>query len=1063
MAAKGALATSLPLLSTLALALFSSLFSTVHAYDAPPAPRRLVVSAKYNNKLYLQGGHEQLDYTGQLMSLDLSVNWTTSQGAWTTTGLPDGPSTSRHGMVAVPPQFSAGLGPSTQGYLLLIGSSNNVTATFWNSFDLQTNIWSSVVVTAQAPTPANTYPHLQGQTAVTDPNTGLVYVIGGFWNTTYNRLMIMNPANKTLLHNEAAANVNTSSLTSASAVWSTVRKTILVFGGSRVINPNQLSGIGLDSIPEYNPATSAWTSMTTSGDIPTRRLDHCAAANDDGTKIILFGGSLDSNTFFNTIYILDIATGKWTQGKPAPQFRTRMACTFNQHQFIAWGGSSGDDRSTMLEPSVAVYDVDYDQWSLDYSSVTPTAPPPPVPSSGGNDNGSSGGGSKMSGAVIGGAAAGGAAVLALSAIAVFLFYRNRKMKEEVKQQAMKDDARVAAAIAEGNYHDEDDSDRYKRYRHSGSASAGTPKFGPASTMSNVDVTHGAKVPYGDSINNSPDHEHLLAQNRRESVLQQQYLQQQRPFDQYASAASSHRGQAGPISPTHPNVTAAAAAASLGETRPYTGYTDAFSDQHEHYSLVPPSSSWSQTTASRPQSGVVTGNGAIPVQSHDGSHSGSFVIHHPLHKIGSSNPPPVPIPATPPFQSTSTAAMFLGAAAEHPGSKPTHAYAVRTTTADGISIPPAIYTTVNAGATPFMYPMDEMGADMQTSVLAYANSRSPSPGEKTESAAMSHVGPNSGQTSSQMISAPESPPETTNLPARYQQLPRQVQTGTTSVIGSSGTSSASIDTSLTSGMGAAYHQQQHQQNAAPNPTPFQVLAPYQPAPYQPGPNRAKNNNNQRQSLQSQQSQPHSQQSREEQDQQLADLLHHHHQQQPIQPSTSYGIGDYSDMTSDHREQPPNSTFGPIIVPRDQGGAQRTHRPRSPTALLNHNQQILEHPTNDYYEYEEQQQRAQRPGQGQDSRGGVVISQQYADFRNHYGSPAPSMTSSNSDQQLQFPYPPIQQQQEVLTEQHPTSLIEFARQKGLVIPGVGGAGSSDGGPQSHSQADSDYVRPPPSRTR
>ena len=227
--------------------------------DPVPSPRRLPAFAKINDKLYIQGGFNQTTYTGQLLSLDLSLNWPSSAPAWDMT-LPDGIATSRHGMAAIDPKFSAGLGNSTQGYLLLAGSSNNITAAFWNSYDIQQKKWSSVTVTPKAPlTATDTYPHLQGQSVVTDPGTGLVYVVGGFWNTSYNRLMTMDPSTRTLLQFETVTNAS-SSLSSESAVWSTARNTILVFGGS-LAPPSVAVGISLATVQEYNPATAVWSTL----------------------------------------------------------------------------------------------------------------------------------------------------------------------------------------------------------------------------------------------------------------------------------------------------------------------------------------------------------------------------------------------------------------------------------------------------------------------------------------------------------------------------------------------------------------------------------------------------------------------------------------------------------------------------------------------------------------------------------------------------------------------------------------------------------------------------------
>jgi len=129
-------------------------------------------------------------------------------------------------------------------------------------------------------------------------------------------------------------------------------------------------------------------------------------------------------------------------------------CTYNQRQFITWGGSTENDVSTISYSSIGVYDVDYNEWSTIYSSVPPTTAPSDT--SAPNSDGR-----KMSGVAIGGAAIGGAAALAL-VIAGYLFYRKRKMKEESKKRALKDDVRLATAIAESHNDDHKDDGRYRQ-------------------------------------------------------------------------------------------------------------------------------------------------------------------------------------------------------------------------------------------------------------------------------------------------------------------------------------------------------------------------------------------------------------------------------------------------------------------------------------------------------------------------------------------------------------------------------------------------------------------------
>jgi len=485
--------------------------------------------------------------------------------------------------------------------------------------------------------------------------------------------------------------------------------------------------------------------------------------------MILFGGSNGGATFFNSIYIFDVVAAKWTQGTPGTNFRTRMACTYSQNQFIAWGGSSADDRSTMLDSVPVVYDVQYDKWSNTYSSTPPTAPPPPIPSTGGNGTGTdnSGGGSKSSGAVIGGAAA--AAVVALIAgVAGFIFYRKKKRRA---QKAFSDDARVAASLAA-------DGDNSYRHPKDGFSDG---DYSPSSAQPNE-----AKSFYQNK-KSSPSNDYLIASRQRRQQQQQyqqqlqqqqQQEQQQRPFDQFA-AASGQQHQWAINTATTPKADAITMAGLLSESRPYTGYTEAYSEDGEQLSLVPPSSTWSNVSGSRPHSGT-----GLLSNDERGSaaqnNSNAFVIHHPLQKQGSSNPLPPTIPETPPFQSTLTAAAAgLASAISANGNN-------NAGTASSAGHSGAIYTHPNTTA-----PI-------------------PIPGPTgTNSTSMSlGTGPSQG------ISPPVSPTGTTYLPNQqaHQQLPRQLY--------ASSAGNRSISSEI------AYQQ----------PVQFQQLGNYQPTPYRPGPSK-----------------------------------------------------------------------------------------------------------------------------------------------------------------------------------------------------------------------------------
>ncbi|KAG0249994.1 hypothetical protein BG011_008735 [Mortierella polycephala] len=336
--------------ATLALAAVFTPLS--HAQEAPVGNRRMGY-AQLNDVLYVQGGFDS-DTLSHLFSLDLSTSWSVPSVPWTK--LRDGQSTSHLALVPVDAASNGG----SQGSLLAIGGMGNPTLpAFFSQFDVGAGSWSNLT-SVKSP-----YPHLEGHAAVSDPNTGLVYLVGGSGdNDAYNLLTVYDPRSRSMVSHQPATAAN--SITDAAAVWSSVRNTILTFGGTRA-PPATVQGMGGDGVlSEYDPSTKEWKTMATTGDIPPARLDHCMTASEDGSKIVVFGGS-DANEYFGTVYILDVKSAKWKQGRAAPVARTRMACAFHSYQLIAWGGSSGSNRNTMLPNIPSVYSLNQNKWTQNYT------------------------------------------------------------------------------------------------------------------------------------------------------------------------------------------------------------------------------------------------------------------------------------------------------------------------------------------------------------------------------------------------------------------------------------------------------------------------------------------------------------------------------------------------------------------------------------------------------------------------------------------------------------------------------------------------------------------------
>ncbi|KAI1317414.1 hypothetical protein EDD11_008478 [Mortierella claussenii] len=362
--------------------------------------------ATINDALFIQGGFD-VAASSQFVSLDLSTSWSSTSPAWK--NRKDGQSTSH---LALAPISAASNGGS-QGSLLAIGGMGNVA--FFNSYDIASDTWSTLS-SVKPP-----YPTMEGHAAVSDPNTGLVYMVGGYGNNTFNSLSVYDPKSKSMVSQQSASAAN--SLTDVGAVWVNGRNSVVTFGGSRA-PPAGTSGLGGGDLNEYDTASKSWKIMSTSGDVPPARLDHCMAASEDGSKIVLFGGTLDGNVYYNTIYILDVSSGKWKQGTSAPVARTRMACAFHSYQFIAWGGSTGSNRNTMLNNLPIIYNLNSDEWTDSYNANEKVK-------------------KSNIGAVVGGVIA----FLVIVGTAAFLVVRRRRKRREEDDAAYRADALAAAAIS----------------------------------------------------------------------------------------------------------------------------------------------------------------------------------------------------------------------------------------------------------------------------------------------------------------------------------------------------------------------------------------------------------------------------------------------------------------------------------------------------------------------------------------------------------------------------------------------------------------------------------------
>jgi len=193
--------------------------------------------ARTNTRLYILGGIANNINYGQFFSLDLAVNWTVTSPAWSQ--LSDGPQQN-----IFPAVFS-----QDQKTMVTFHSGGTTSSYRYN-------------VTSGQWTPSNAlaaFAALQGVGAVTDPNSGLVYLAGGYTDISRNSMDIYSFSSDSLTQQLMAApdSVFVSRAYYAN-VWCKKRNSILYFGGyntSLDVAPDD------NVVTEYVPTTDTYSNM----------------------------------------------------------------------------------------------------------------------------------------------------------------------------------------------------------------------------------------------------------------------------------------------------------------------------------------------------------------------------------------------------------------------------------------------------------------------------------------------------------------------------------------------------------------------------------------------------------------------------------------------------------------------------------------------------------------------------------------------------------------------------------------------------------------------------------
>ena len=186
---------------------------------------------------------------------------------------------------------------------------------------------------------------------------GKIYVFGGISSgSVVNTLEVFDPATDSWSTPETAGLASPRAFHTASEVGGK----IYIIGGI-----TQTSSTYPDSMVDvFDPATSSWSSLVTSGTfIP--RLWHCAAAV--GNKIYVFGGDTTFQavpTITKTVQVLDLATKAWstltTTGKFIPPFLSTCNVIGSKIYFTGGEDSTGNHSLSTYE----IFDPVTNSWTI---------------------------------------------------------------------------------------------------------------------------------------------------------------------------------------------------------------------------------------------------------------------------------------------------------------------------------------------------------------------------------------------------------------------------------------------------------------------------------------------------------------------------------------------------------------------------------------------------------------------------------------------------------------------------------------------------------------------------
>ncbi|CAG8551840.1 2458_t:CDS:2 [Ambispora leptoticha] len=403
-----------------------------------PTSRRYQDGAIIDNKLYVFGGrrtsnplilNETADMN-ELWILNLNQSFDVSTPPWIR-----GPSTNAPRVA----YHTANVGGAENELLIIYGGETPdlISSSSYAVFDTKSQKWST-------PNFTNTSELVRRQkhTGVTNFNDSTIIFYGGKRYDNYSstpqlvdELFLVNMSTDiwstyNLPVSPDSRELHTSTLLSDGKMY--------VIGG--ILNNANNKLAKMDLIPVFDLKTNQWTRVPANGSvIPSERYYHKAVGTWDN-KIIIFGGAMNTTSFFNDLYVLDTTTNPYiwtniiTKGV-IPSARSAHTMVMAGTNLIITFGKHADELKVDFPNNTLVLDTTSYTWQTTYTpnKLELTTPPKPniintttsyspIPSS----NSSSDSGSSKLALIVGAAASILCAILFSAGLFFFLNWKKQR-------------------------------------------------------------------------------------------------------------------------------------------------------------------------------------------------------------------------------------------------------------------------------------------------------------------------------------------------------------------------------------------------------------------------------------------------------------------------------------------------------------------------------------------------------------------------------------------------------------------------------------------------------------